>query len=169
MSKRPKIANRKELARAVGLIGEHEREIAGLQAAFEAKVARLQATLIAKADALNTEKVTMERAVERYVLDYQETFEGSVLRLATGEVRLAWAPPAHVFTESEAETVRRLKHKGLTHFIRLRETVNRRAIAEADLSERELKAIRMERVRRQVVQIRPTAGGLVAEMPLSAA
>ena len=30
MNKRPKIANPKELARAVGLIGEHEREITGL-------------------------------------------------------------------------------------------------------------------------------------------
>jgi phage host-nuclease inhibitor protein Gam len=169
MTDRSNIANHQDLARAVGLIGEYEREIAGLRSAFEAKVARLQATIIAKADALHEAKVDVERAVEHYVLTHQETFEGSVARFSTGEVQLSWAPPAHVFTDSEAETVRRLRDKGFEHFIRLRETVNRRAIAEAGLSERELKAIRMERRQRQVVHIRPSAAALVSQMPRPAA
>lgn len=161
------IKNHEELSVAVGLIGEHAREIAQLEGEFNSQMERLRESIMGKAGLLEKAKLALEEAVTSYALAHHESptggFEGSILHLPTGEVQVAWKPPAYVFTESEEATLNALKRKGLERLIRVKEKVNKRFVAEENLSERELAYLKMERVVKQVVHIRP------GQAPLGAA
>ena len=153
------IKNHQEMSVAVGLIGEHSREIAQLEGEFNSQVERLRESIMGKADSLEKAKLALEEAVTSYALAHHESpsggFEGSILHLPTGEVQVAWKPPAYAFTEDQEATLKALKRKGWEHLMRVKETANKRAIADAGLSDTALASIKMERVSKQVVHIRP--------------
>lgn len=162
----PRLKNWKEVEEAVGTIGDQEREIGKLTSKFEAKVDKLKATLVAPADELRNEKVALERAVEEFVLEHREEFEGSTRCFSTGEVQVAKTPASIVCFEGDDETIKRIKKKGLERqFLRVKESVNKTAIRDAKLSDRDLSGLKVRMESKDRVTIKPLGQKLTKSLP----
>lgn len=166
----PKLKDWKNVDAAVGTIGQYDREMGSLQSEYDQEVAKLKARLVSRIDELHNEKVALERAVEEFVLAHRNEVQGSTRQLTTGQVEVKATPPKAVCYEGDEETIKLIKRKGLEdQFLRVKETVNKTAIRDAKLDERQLKALRVRMESREAVTIRPLSSDLSKELPTEAA
>jgi len=122
-----------EAADMVAKIGELTREIERIEIDMKEEMAEVKARHEARAQPLIEERTALTEGVRLWAEANRRklTQGGKVkyVRLTTGEIKWRLRPPS-VTIRGKDDVLRRLKERGLTQFIRVKEDVNREAIRE---------------------------------------
>jgi len=122
-----------EAADMVARIGDLTREIERIKLDMQEELAEVKARHEARAQPLIEERTALTEGVRLWAEANRKrlTMGGKVkyVRLTTGEIKWRQRPPA-VTIRGTAQVLQRLKERGLTRFIRVKESVNKEAIRE---------------------------------------
>lgn len=121
-----------EVQSIIALVGEHEREITRLSTEMNDKIAIITEEYASQISPLKlaidemTAKAQIWCEANRAILLKDG---GKTANLITGEISWRQCPPS-VKVRGTDEVIERLERAGLTHFVRVKKTVNKEAIGE---------------------------------------
>lgn len=123
--------NREQLAAAIREIGEHQRQLARLQAAMNDELAQIKERWEAAAQTHSQRVTTLTQGVQIWSEAHRDALtqggKTKTVTFPTGEIAWRLRPPSVRITGAEAvlDALRRL---GLSRFIRAKEEINKEAI-----------------------------------------